>query len=283
MDNILDEIYEKLDNCQHYGSYLAAVCIFHDDSRPSLMIYPDRYRCLSCSASGTTESLLKRLSKSAFQPKLDKPDFSNPFTKWTRNKSLGQALKISHLTLKDNPSMGSYLRDRCIPYPLQKELGIGYRDDWYTFPIRNEEHLIVGAIARKNETNKHPAKYIIPSGQNSNLLYTPNWITIKSSNVVFLTFGIMDAISIYQCGYAALSTTTGKRLDPIALDKFRKRIVIFPDKGEDFEAVDIASELGWRGKVYRCEYTFDAKDPNDLFVKHPEDLKAMLKGIVSGL
>lgn len=282
MIDLLDEIYEKLDNAQHYGSYLSCRCIFHDDSRPSLMVYPDRYRCLSCGKSGKTQDLLKKLSNT-FVPKLDKPDFSNPFTRWTKTKPLGQALRIAYLTLKDNPSMGRYLFSRGIPGAIQMQLGIGYRDDWFTFPIRDENKCIIGAVARKNETNQHPAKYIIPSGQNPNLIYVPDYAKIKEANVIFLTFGILDAISIYMCGYPAMSTTTGKRINPDVLDKFRKRIVIFPDRGEEFEAMDISSELGWRGKVYKCNWTEDAKDPNELAVKYSEDFKAMLKGIVSGI
>lgn len=281
-ENILDELYEKLSDCQHYGSYLACICLFHSDSRPSLMIYPDRYRCLSCGANGKTEKLLERLSGN-FVPKIDKPDYQNPFTKWTKTKSLGQALKIAYLTLQDNPSLGAYLVNRGLTNAVQKTLSLGYRDDWYTFPVRDTNRCIIGAVARKNETNQHPAKYIIPSGQNSNLLYVPDWKRVQENNVVFLTFGILDAISIYQCGYAAMSTTTGKRLDPSALDALRKRIVIFPDRGEEYEALDITSELGWRGKVFKCDWTMDAKDPNDLYVRYPDDFRNMLKGIIQGL
>lgn len=282
MTDILDDIYEKLEDAQRYSDYIAAICIFHQDSRPSLMIYPDRYKCLSCGANGKTEQLLKRLEGN-FKPKLDKPDFSNPFTKWLKTKPLGQVLKVAYLTLKDNPSMGSYLVSRGVPGAIQRQLGLGYRDDWFTFPIRDEEKCIVGAVARKNETNQHPAKYIIPSKQNPNLLYVPDWGKIQEANVIFLTFGILDAISIYNFGYPAMSTTTGKRIDPNVLEKFRKRIVIFPDRGEEFEALDISSELGWRGKVFKCNWTKDAKDPNDLAVKYPDDFKTMLKEIVKNI
>lgn len=286
MDNveILDQIYDKLDNAQHYGHYISAVCLFHDDSRPSLMIYPDRYRCLSCGANGKTADLLKKLS-SNFRPvvNIEKRDFSNPFSKWTMNKSLAKALQIAHLNLKNNPSMGQYLVSRGITIDTQLRLGIGYRDDWFTVPIRNERGLISGAVARKNETSQHTAKYIIPSGQNPNLLYVPDWKKIKEHNVLFLTFGILDAISIHVCGYAAISTTTGKRLDTSVLDSFRKRIVVFPDQGEEFEALEISGDLGWRGKVFKCDWTMDAKDPNDLFVKYTDDFKLMLKGIANNL
>jgi len=282
-NDILDELYEKLEDCQHYGSYLAAICIFHNDSRPSLMVYPDTYRCLSCNAHGKTSDLLRKLG-SNFIPKVStKTDFHNPFTKWNKTKSLGETLKIAHLTLKTTPSMGSYMVERGITIDVQLKLGMGYRDDWYTIPIRNSDKLIVGAVARKNCTNQHPAKYIIPSGQNPNLLYVPDWKMVKTSNVVFLTFGILDAISIYMCGYPAMSTTTGKRINPEVLSEFRKRIVIFPDKGEEYEALDLSGDLGWRGKVFKCQYTFDAKDPNDLFLRYTDDFKLMLKGIVENI
>jgi hypothetical protein len=61
-----------------------------------------------------------------------------------------------------------------------------------------------------------------------------------------------------------MSTTTGKRLNPQALDNIRKRIIIIPDNGEEKEAQVIASKLGWRGHVLRLQYPVGCKDINDL-------------------
>lgn len=281
--SLLDELYDLLEDAQRYDRYIAARCIFHDDDKPSLMIYEDKYHCLACEKRGSTSSLLSKLDHK-FIPKTEYKDHSNPFTKWTKSHSLGKALHISYLNLKNTPSLGTYLvNDRKIDIKMLLSLGIGYRDDWYTFPIRDKERCIVGAVARKSPTNNHPAKYIIPTGQNANLLYVPDWNKVINESVVFLTFGILDAISIYSCGYAAMSTTTGKRIDPSAMDKIRKRIVLFPDHNEEFEAIDIARHLGWRSKVFECKYTLDAKDPNDLYCKYPDDFRNMLKEIVDHL
>lgn len=282
--SLLDDLYDLLEDAQRYDRYIAARCIFHDDDKPSLMIYEDRYKCLACGANGQTSKLLDKLDHK-FVPKVDQhKDYANPFTKWTKSHPLGKALQISYLNLKNTPSLGTYLvKERKIDIKILLQIGTGYRDDWYTFPIRDTNKCIVGAVARKSPTNNCSSKYIIPSGQNPNLLFVPDWKKVIDESVVFLTFGILDAISIYACGYAAMSTTTGKRIDPSAMDKIRKRIVLFPDHNEEFEAIDIARQLGWRSKVFECNYTMDAKDPNDLYCKYPDDFKIMLRDIVKGI
>jgi DNA primase len=161
MDNILDELYEKLTDAHNYGHYLSAICPFHDDARPSLMVYPDYYRCLSCGATGKTQKLLDKLSNTISIPKT-KPDFRNPWSRWLNTMSLSDILKQSWKTLKSQPSLGNYMYLRGINPTICAKLGIGYREDWFTIPIR-DEHKIVGAVARANaETNHAKAKYIFP-------------------------------------------------------------------------------------------------------------------------
>jgi DNA primase len=273
-ENLLDAISEKLD-CKNYGHYLASVCPFHDDSRPSLMIYEDYYNCLSCGAHGTTKSLYKQVCSNTMlllQTK-SKPDYSNPWTRWLRDDGLSHVLKTSWQTLCSQPSLGNYLTSRKINPATQKRLGIGYREDWFTIPIRNEDHKIIGAVARANgETNTSKSRYVIPHEQNTELLYAPDWEKVLDQPVIYLVFGILDAVSLDILGHAAISTTGGKHLNPEALNSLRKRIVIIPDFGEESEAQYLAKELGWRGNVMKVDYPDDCKDVNDLLVKDRLDL-----------
>jgi hypothetical protein len=97
---------------------------------------------------------------------------------------------------------------------------------------------------------------------------------VNDSDEVYLTFGTIDALSIYQLGKPAISTTSGKRVHPQWFDKIRKRIKVFPDFGEEQEAKKLVSGLGWRGEVVKYQYPFGMKDPNDL-LQH-----GLLKGVI---
>jgi hypothetical protein len=176
---------------------------------------------------------------------------------------LGLVLKAAHEALKIRPS--KYLIDRGINATIQVQLGIGYLEDWYTFPIRNADGKIEGAVARKGQDNPSQAKYVIPKGQSPNLLYVPSWQSVLEHNVIWLTFGVFDSISLYLCGAAGMSTTTGKQLDPDALNKIRKLIYICPDLGEEAEGNKLAARLGWRSRVMKMNYPLGCKDISDVF------------------
>ena len=266
MNDILDQLSEKLD-CKHYGSYLASICVFHEDSRPSLMIYPDTYRCLSCGAFGKTSDLLNKLSNTALLFSKMKQDYTNPFSRWLHKDTVENVCKSANKLMISQTSLGQYLHKRGIEHPEQ--YGIGYRDDWYTFPITAPNTAIIGAVARANaDTNTSKSKYVIPHGQDPNYLYIPKWDIIDRASTVYLTFGILDALSLVIMGYPAMSTTTGKRIDPSALDWLRKRIVILPDQNEEEDAFKIARHLGWRGAVKQINYPDKCKDVNDLFMNN---------------
>jgi hypothetical protein len=269
----LERIAELLNvSYQQYNGYIASQCIFHDDSRPSLMIYPDKYNCLSCGAWGYTENLLKKLegNSSLTRPKV-KQSFSNPFSRWTYENTLGQALKRAWLNNKKNPSI--YMKvDRKIPPEIQIKYGIGILEGWITFPIRSKDGKIDGAVARALPEMNEKSKYTVPTGQNPNLLYVPDWSLLENSKKIFITFGIIDAVTLAMYGFPAASTTNGKRIDPYSL-KMRILHLFVPDKGEESDANMIAACLDWRGKVIKINYPDDCKDINEVHVKHPKLLQ----------
>ena len=272
MNNYLDEIIERLDDATRYERYITSLCPFHDDHRPSFFVYEDNYKCLSCNAFGRTENLLERLGKGIFVPKLTKPDFRNPWTQWLKCGSLKEIILSAS---KNTPSI--YMRERGISDTIQKKLQIGLRENWITFPIVDQHNKIIGAIARAGHGNVSSAKYVTPRGQSPDLLYIPSWKRVEeASRTIFLTFGIVDSISLFSLGLASISTTSGKRLDPRALDQFRKIIYILPDHQESKEAHRLASRLGWRGKVISISYPDNSKDINDLLVKDKEFLLSVL-------
>lgn len=272
MSDLLDDLLEALDGARRYEHYIASLCPFHDDHRPSFLVYEDWYKCLSCDAHGKTSTLLDKIKGNPPKPQLS--SWHNPFTSWLKDHSLDKIMTSAWRFLKDNPCYGNYLKNRGIPIETQIELGLGWRDGWHTFPIINEESSLCGAVIRCGEGLELPSKYVIPSGQSPNLLYVPNWDIINRHTEIYCVFGILDTISLWLYKIPSFSTTSGKRLNPEALDGLRKRIIFLPDKGEESDALKVASKLGWRGAVPKMYWPDDSKDINDLLVKHPEIMKA---------
>jgi DNA primase len=267
----LDEIASKLNYSKRYERYVVALCPFHEERRPSFFIYEDRYRCESCGANGKTSTLLNKLDGVPISH-VEAPSFHNPFTRWARDRNLAETLKLAW---KNAPSV--YMRERGIDDKSQKRLGIGHLENWITFPIRNRKGRIIGAIARAGEGNPSHAKYLTPAGQDPHLLYAPSWKAVQKKKVVYLTFGIIDAVSLHLMGAASISTTCGKLMNVSYLDQIRKRVIFIPDKGEEDAAQKFSKQLGWRGGVMRCNYPDECKDINDIFVsKYKNELLSAL-------
>ena len=264
---VLDEIYAELPESRWHERYIVTSCISpeHDDRHPSMLIYPDKYHCLSCGIWGKTSDLLNQLqSHSIIPPKPIQTFIRNPFNSWLKRSDLFNVLKTAYRALKSFPQQGSYLYKRGLDKKLIEKLKIGYLDGWYTIPIIGKDKKPLGSLARAGESIMG-ARYFVPRGQDTNLLFSPDWQQVKESNEVYLTFGVFDAIAIHQCGRPSMSTTSGKRLHPSALQGFRKRIKIFADRGEEVDAKRLANKLGWRGEVIKYKYPYGLKDPSDVY------------------
>lgn len=268
----LEPFLDLLEGAHIYSDYIVARCAFHDDRSPSLMIHKDTYKCLSCGAFGYTDKLLAKLSKTDVKYRHEEW-FINPFTTWLKKfGSLGKALKAAHHNIRETPS--KYLADRGINEFYQKELRLGYMDDWYTFPAFGIGGKIDGAIARKSPTNLATSRYVCPKNQSPLTLYCPSWELVLASDHVFIVFGIIDAVTLYTLGYASISSTCGTSVRPEAFQHIRKRLYIWPDRGEEKYGATLAAKFGWRGKIVKCNWPNEnMKDVNDLYLWDKEFLK----------
>lgn len=268
---MLDLILEKLDGAVRYERYIASLCPFHRDSRPSFFVYPDTYYCASCKAFGKTSTLLSKLSNlpERYVYHEYKPS-ENPFTRWNKNWGLSDIHRIASRNIKQQAS--HYLRERGISWKEQRKLELGLLDGFVYFPITNKWGELIGAVARVGENNTAQSKYYIPKGQNSNLLYVPSWKNIANQDVVYVTFGIVDAITLYILGKASASTTTGQKISPDAFDSIRKRIVFLPDQGEEVSACRLIKHLDWRGSSKSLSYPPGTKDISEWYILDREGL-----------
>ena len=259
---MLDEIYERLEGAKRYENYVAGICPFHADNKPSLLVYEDYFYCLACGKRGKPEYLLKQLNVPRFVKVKMTEEYKNPWSEWLKNKS---PLEVCKLAFRNGQS--TYLEKRCIPIQIQKKLKIGTLDNWVIFPFFDKRNNLIGAVARAGEGNSFPSRYIVPANQNPNLLYIPKWDILNEYNHCYCVFGIIDAVSLYTLGVPAMSTAMGKKINSSAFDGIRKRIFFIPDNLEEGDAQRIASKLDWRGTVLNIKYPEDCKDINDLHRK----------------
>lgn len=282
----MDDIIEALDQVHRYDGYLTALCPFHEDHHPSFFVYTDRYRCLSCGASGETNNLLVRMGKRARTSSVYHRQESteiNPFSIWLKHRTLSNVLKTAWRTLNDNPGMGYYItRDRGIPEPYRKKLGIGYIDDWYTIPITDRYGTIISATARKGRDNRSTSKYVLPSGTKSHLLYVPQWSRVRKAAFLVVTFGILDAITLAIMNIPSASIITGTRANPNALALFRIPIVVIPDRKEEKPGMELVQKLGWRGNLARIPWPDNCKDVNDIWTLDPDLCKTIMHDVKPG-
>lgn len=271
---VLDDLLEVLEGARRYERYIASLCPFHEENRPSFMVWEDYYKCYSCGATGKTENLTHLIRGSRVHHQSQTRIF-NPWLRWTKKYGrLGLALKAANSNL---PS--SYLSERGINESFQRKFKLGFLDDWYTFPFYNDGGKIIGSIARCGEENPSPAKYITPPRQNNrHLIYVPDWELLHKSRAVYVTFGILDAITLAINGMGAISII-GLFVDASAFDFLRKNIYIIPDQFEDKFALALAARLGWRGHAAKIAYPDGCKDINDVFCNHPSQLSSVLEGI----
>lgn len=268
---ILTELENYLEGVTWHGDYLSACCVFHEDNNPSMLVFDNGFKCLSCNERGSLQKLLTELNRSDFV-KRDRV-FSKSGTPWGRllsARSIPELAWDAHQLIKRNPSQGYYLRRRGIAEAID-ELRLGWMEGYYFFPILSKTKQVIGLVIRGGESIEQLAgtTYLIPPDQPP-MLYVPSWKLIEEQEEIRLVYGIIDAITLFLLGKAVVTGSAGKFSNPELLDSIRKPIIIIPDHNEDEDGLKLASNLGWRGKVNRILYPEDSKDCNDLFLKHGE-------------
>lgn len=279
MNNLLDDLAELLPGAHRYENYIACLCLWHSDSQPSMFVYNDTFSCKSCGKFGNTKALYEQLKTHSIphRPVVTKSQPRNPISNWIEvYGSLAKAMYVAHKNLLAHPHMATYLTERRgITLETCKALGIGILDGWICVPFFDIQHHIIGCTIRVGGHVPYRL-YINPKGQNPNLLFDTDPKRTAQAKEVYLLFGIFDAVTLWQAGKAAISTSTGKRLDASALDHIRKPIIIVPDVGEEREAYLLASKLGWRGRVRQLPDIDNVKDVNNLWTIQPKTLLSFI-------
>ncbi len=182
----------------------------------------------------------------------------------------------------DTAGAGLYLEGRGIANMVQL-CGIGYDNGWLTFPITSSDASTLGVVARAlpGRASQTSMRYDMPPEQGP-MMYVPDWRAIKDAPEIFVTFGIIDAISLNMVGMAACTSTAGKgSFNPDWLADISRPISIVPDRDEDATAFALAARLDWRGRTLRLDWPAGTDDPNDILAKH--GLEALRDAVDSSL
>lgn len=283
MDKLLSEIRDLV-NGNVYGDYISAICVFHKDSTPSMLVNEKYYNCLACGANGKTKDLLNYLKKNPVEKvRLQSPKFWSKL----RDMDFDEISWTAYDNLKKNSSNQYYLEERKIN-EMRSQLRIGFIDGFYTFPVFNADRDVIGMVARAGKVMQkaYNLRYLAPNRElQPTLLYCPNWQRVLSARKIFLVFGIIDAISAEICGIPAVTGTLGHNIPVELFSGLRKPIFIVEDgDGKDHrQAIELQRKLGWRAKIIRLPYPEDCKDLNDILKIHGrERLQSILDKIYMG-
>jgi len=261
----LDTIREDTEY-RDFGHYIMIKCPYHDDHKPSMMVSEKRFICFSCGQKGSLPTLHAKLAGIPLEKKqLYYGKGTRIFPNYENLDEVESFCYHAHKRILEYPIYKTYLKQRKIESAI-KPLKLGYHDGWYTIPIYNKNSNFVGAVGRAGAVIQKSmnVRFTQPSNQKA-LFYVPDWTRFLEADKVYITFGIMDAISLWVAGYASATGTVGKdKFDPDWVRGIRKPIYFVPDKNEYQTAFKHASKLGWRGKVLRLDYGQTDKDPNDL-------------------
>lgn len=271
---LYDTLLDKLEG-KEYSNYFVSCCVFHSDKNPSMFVYEGGYfRCAACGKKGTLAYLDKFLG-SHHSALLTRSHTALPtvlprWRKWEEKYGdLEGIVDYGHRSLLRTKRYQGFFKKRKIDCFIEQGR-LGYLDSWALFPVLDLKGGLVDIVVRSITTNS--VRYVVHPGSSESLrpLYYPNPAHVAKADTIYVTFGIIDAISLELIGLPAATGITGKSLSADVLKPLGKRYVIVPDYGEDREAYNLANKLGWRAKVKKLKYD-DCKDPDSMRIKYGND------------
>lgn len=252
---------------QEYSGYFMSICPFHDDSKPSLMVHEDGYHCKACGAKGNLRKLERKVAF-GFRPSNTVSAVLPRWKSWEREYGdLDGIVEYAHDNLLRNKKYRKYYETRkCEKFIDAGRLG--YINGWAVIPVFGRDGRVADCVVRA-VSGKGGSRYVVAPAPGNGMeslrpLYVPNWKRVIASDLVYVVYGIFDAISLELCGLPVVTGITGKSLCPDQLIEMRKKFVIVPDHNEEGDAHKLANLIGWRGRVKELQFPDGAKDPDDV-------------------
>jgi hypothetical protein len=266
----LDEVSEHLDGYHQYANYGMALCPFHNDNNPSLMVWDRGFKCLSCGEHGSLNFLYEKVSgRIVIKEKVYNPS-AKIWDKWLGIfYSIPNIAKVAHNNLLNTPDLAHYLITRKIDSQIRNGM-FGYLDGWYTFPVRDEFGQVQGIVARASPTIQTVNVRYSVSPTCPIKLYIPDWKAIKNAEEIYVVFGTLDAWSMTMAGYPCVTGLSGQGLNSEHLT-MRKKHWILPDWGEWQSGLNLQYDMGWRATNIMLDYPDGCKDLNEVHIKYGID------------
>lgn len=271
---VYDDFIQALGHVEQHERYLLAVCPFHDDRKPSMLVFKDGwFRCLGCNRVGSWDVLWNRLQgwTGPVAPEVN-TRWRSPLLPEDRDKDMEEVVYQANQDILKFDNFQWYLKKRGIASKIDA-YHLGYWRGWYTFPLFDRQHKFRNVVFRASPHVEFAGslRYWYRGDPD---LYVPDWRLLEKKKL-FLTYGILDAVTLAMLGFPAASVTGGwASFKPELVEEFRFPIYIIPDQDEDKYAVDHMRTLGWRGNVLRLQFSDHVKDVND-FIQHGKT-KALL-------
>lgn len=288
MTDIQDRLADMMEQVKWHGDYFSAICPFpHNgrlESHGSLLVYPDGFCCMGCSRTGNLAYLMKAVNKhhhsGLVQINREPPPILPRWYKWGKKYGdIDRIAEIAHAFLTKIDGHKVFFKHRKIDQFIEQGY-FGYLEGWIMFPVFDEDHDIIDIVVRSSK--KGGVKYVLmpDASRVKPNVYVPNWERVKTSDTVYVPYGIIDAWAFEAIGLPALTGTTGKSLSPDHLLKLGKRVVIVPDQFEEPEAYRLANEIGIFSSVKRVNWPDGTKDCDDIRRVYGNDA---LRDILSSL
>lgn len=272
----LDDVKDYLEQYHAYAGYSMALCVWHDDTSPSMQLTERGYYCKSCEASG---SLLKLYNKVSGRPIQSEKKVYNPsawiWKQWERFGSISDITDIAHRNIMKNPAIGHYLYKRGLSLCHIERGYLGYLEGYYLFPIKDSRGVVVSAVARASPTIQTKTNRYSVSDKEVKL-YIPDMELVNSAEEIYVCYGTLDAWSLLLADYPSITGISGKSLNAVYLEKYRKPINIISDKKEERAAMRLQTELGWRGRRLDIRWPEGCKDLNDIHTVYGLDTMKLL-------
>lgn len=269
--SLYDDIRDELPGVREYSrpdgaKYLAGVCPFHEDRKPSLLVFEDNYfQCQACSRRGLHLTLLNALRKGGSKLLPERVDWCVPPLPQSMSQ-LRSFVNLSHTVLNENEGLQWYLEKRGVANRIIPNR-LGWYNGWYTIPVLSPDAETQGLVIRAGEHIQKASglRFAFPSGQKP-MLFVPDWRLFDSADHVYIVYGMFDALALSELRFPVCTTTGGKHtFDPAWVETYRaKRFTIVPDLEEEDTARELARGIGIRAKLKRLEYPEGMKDPADM-------------------
>lgn len=262
------DFLSKLRGAEDKGNYITAICPFHNDSAPSLLVYKDGwFHCLSasCSRSGTWNTLWNKVSGQPIQVRVEtRVHYETPNSLFSIEFASKEEMAYqAHIDLFNMTSFQWYMDMRGLADAIEVH-EIGYYQGWYTFPVRDREGKFQNVVYRAAPHVQEGTGLRYWSDARPPIPYVPDWRLLDKGKYILVVYGILDALTLNKFRYPVVTSTAGANSVKAAwFDDYNKPIYIIPDKGEEQAALRLSSSLSWRGHVVYLDYPEGMKDAND--------------------